>query len=70
MVVLDNKMLVLFVALLIIGVSIAILYNLSIEPSSDIIIEGDNSFSSQDLINEIDDNILDEEGEIQIGEMI
>jgi hypothetical protein len=65
-----NKKLLLSIFALIIVVSITILYNVSTETSSDTIIDGDNSFSTEDLLNEIDENLLDGEDEIVIGDMI
>ena len=63
-----NKKLLILVFALIIVVSSTILYNISTEPSSDTIIDGDNSFSTEDMLNEIDENILD--GEVEIGEIV
>lgn len=65
-----NKKLLLLISLLIIVVSITILYNLSTEPGTEIQIEGDNSFSTDDILNEINENILDDKVEIEIGDMI
>ena len=67
-----NKTLAFLVTALIILVALITALNFSSETDSDTstIIEGDNTFDNEDLVNEIDETLLDEDGEVDIGEML
>ena len=67
-----NKTLAFLVTPLIILVALITALNFSSETDSDTstIIEGDNTFDNEDLVNEIDETLLDEDGEVDIGEML
>ena len=65
-----NKILVVLVSALILLVALMAVFNYSSETDADPIIEGDNTVTDDYVINEIDMILLDEEGEVDIGDMI
>jgi hypothetical protein len=65
-----NKTLVVLVSALILIVALITVFNYSSETDTDPIIQGDNTVTDDDVINEIDTTLLDEEGEVDIGDMI
>lgn len=65
-----NKILVVLVSALILLVALMAVFNYSSETDTDPIIEGDNTVTDDDVIKEINMSLLDEEGEVDIGDMI
>lgn len=65
-----NKALVVLVSALILIVALMAVFNYSSETDTGPVIEGDNTVTDDDVINEIDTTLLDEEGGVDIGDMI
>ena len=65
-----NKILFVLVSALILLVALMAVFNYSSETDTDPIIKGDNTVTDDDVINEINMSLLDEEGEVDIGDMI
>ena len=65
-----NKTLALLIATLVMIIALMTVFNLEKETDVDPVVEGDNTVTDDDIIDEIDDTLLDEEGEIDIGDMI
>jgi len=47
-----------------------VVYNFSTETDTETVVEGDNTITDDDVVNEIDIALLEENSEIDIGEMI
>ena len=67
-----NKNIVILVSILILVIALMTVFNFSSEKDTDnnTVIEGDNNFSDDDVVNEIDITLLNEDGGIDIGELI
>ena len=65
-----NKTLVFLVATLILIIGLMTILNFDQGTDSVTIIDGDNTVTDDDVINEIDENLIDADSEIDIGEMI
>ena len=65
-----NKTLALLISALILIIAIMTVLNIDQEADADKVVQGDNTFTDNDLLEEIDDNLIDEDSEIDIGDMI
>ena len=65
-----NKTLALLVATLVLIIALMTVFNLDQETDVDAVVGGDNTVTDDDIIDEMDDTLLDEEDEIDIGDMI
>jgi hypothetical protein len=65
-----NKNLAVLVSVLILMVSLMVVFNFSTETDTETVIEGDNTVTDDDVIDEIDIALLEEDSEVDIGEMI
>ncbi|KYK23820.1 hypothetical protein AYK24_00890 [Thermoplasmatales archaeon SG8-52-4] len=65
-----NKTLALLVAVLILIISIMTVLNIDQETDIDAVVKGDNTVTNDDIIDEISATLLDENGEIDIGDML
>jgi hypothetical protein len=65
-----NKTLTLLISALILIVAIIAVFNIDQETDAGTVIEGDNIVTDDDILNEIDETLIDEDSEIDIGDMI
>ena len=65
-----NKNLIVLISVLILMVSLMIVFNFYTEKDAEIVVEGDNTITDDDVVNEIDIALLEEDSEIDIGGMI
>jgi len=65
-----NKRLSILLLVLFLTLSLMIIFNVTYETGTDSISEIDNNVTTDDVINEIEITLLDEDNEIEIGEMI
>lgn len=65
-----NKTLALLISALILIIAIMAVLNIDQEADADKVVQGDNTFTDNDLIEEIDDTLIGEDSEIDIGDMI
>ena len=65
-----NKTLALLISALILIIAIMTVLNIDQETDAGTEFQGDNTFTDNDLLEEIDDTLLGEDSEIDIGDMI
>ena len=65
-----NKKLMGLVFGLVIIVSSILLFSVLTEDSKDVSDENDQDYTTEDILNEVDENLLEEDDEIEIGEMV
>lgn len=65
-----NKRLSILLALLLFTLSIMIIFNVTYETGTESILEIDNDVTEEDVIDEIEIMLLDEDNDIEIGDMI
>jgi len=65
-----NKTLALLITALILIIAIMTVLNFDQETDVGTTVEGDNSVTDYDILDEIDDTLIDEDSEIDIGDMI
>lgn len=65
-----NKRLSILLLVLFLTLSLMIIFNVTYESSTDSISEIHNDVTTDDVINEIEITLLDEDNEIEIGDMI
>ena len=65
-----NKTLALLISALILIIAIMTALNIDQEADEDKVVQGDNTFTDNDLLEEIDDTLIGEDSEIDIGDMI
>jgi len=65
-----NKTLALLITALILIIAIMTVLNFDQETDAGTTVEGDNSVTDYDILDEIDDTLIDEDSEIDIGDMI
>ena len=65
-----NKTLALLISTLVLIIAIMAVFNIDQETDESTVIEGDNTFNDDDLIEEIDETLIGEDSEIDIGDMI
>ena len=65
-----NKRLVLLVSVLLLTISLMVVFNLLYESDTDAITGIDNHVTFDDVVEEIQITLLDQDNDIEIGEMI
>ena len=65
-----NKTLALLISALILIIAVFTFVNINQESETDAMISGDNTVTDDDIIDELDESLLEEDGEIDIGDMI
>jgi hypothetical protein len=65
-----NKTLVLLISVLILIIAIMTVLNIDQATDEGTVVQGDNTFTDNDLLEEIDDALIGEDSEIDIGDMI
>ena len=65
-----NKRLSILLVLLLFTLSLMIIFNLTYETGTESISEIDNDITTDDVIDEIEIMLLDEDNDIEIGDMI
>jgi len=65
-----NKTLALLISALILIIAIMAVLNIDQETDAGTVVEGDNTVTDYDILNEIDETLIGEDSEIDIGDMI
>jgi len=65
-----NKTLALLISALILIIAIMTVLNMDQETDADTEVQGDNTFTDNDFLGEIDETLIGEDSEIDIGDMI
>ena len=65
-----NKTLAILISTLVLIIALMAAFNISQETDEGSVVEGDNTFTDDDLLEEIDETLIGEDSEIDIGEMI
>jgi hypothetical protein len=65
-----NKTLALLISALVLIIAIMTVLNIDQETDAGKVVQGDNTFNDNDLLEEIDDTLIGEDSEIDIGDMI